>query len=178
VQVTDTTIRDDESTPAPATTAISIPDTGAYWMTRGDILGYQTAIEGHGHGDHVPNVVLDGVTIDAEKRGVIVDSYSDPMDSYVTIHRSTIHAHGGDAVYIGIDTFGDLGTTGQPGANAFTSTGGYALDADVGDLGEGYDVINAHGTTLNGTSYDGQTLVGPMTFGADVNVTYGSTVQF
>jgi hypothetical protein len=176
VTLTDTTIRDREGTPLPATTGVLIRDHGALWMTRGDILGYQQGVEGtSGHGDYVPDAVLDSVTIDAAQTGVRISSASDPLDSSLTIRRSTIHAGTGDAVYLGGDSHGDLGTAGQPGGNTFESAGGYALDVDVSD--QPYEV-DAHGCVLNGTSYDGQTLMGPATHGHDVRVGAGTTLVF
>jgi hypothetical protein len=174
-QLTDTFLRDREGTALPANIGVSIVR-GGFRMLRGDITGYKTGIVGDGHGDYTPGVDLSHVTIDVETTGVDVSSLSDPFDSLVRIHDSVIHAGSGGGVIVGDDTSCDLGTAATPGNNQIIVTGGFALDTALTDTLE--QQCDAHGTTLNGHSYDGQTIQGPIMLGTDYRIRDDSRIQF
>jgi hypothetical protein len=175
VTITDTSLRDREDTPRPATTAVRIKN-GTFTMTRGDITGYEVGIDGDGQADNVPRVSLDGATIDTERRGVFVSSSSDPGESYVAIRHCTIRGGSEIGVFVGTDVTADLGTAASPGGNKLSVSGGFALDVAIGDNAD--NVVKAVGTTLNGNDYSGQTIDGPVTQGKDYRIRDDAHIAF
>lgn len=118
-----------------------------------------------------PNLTLDQVDIDVGDTGIeeIVDQIQGHLsirNSHVTGQRNGLSLLGGFATV-------DLGTADSPGNNLVeTAAGGVAFE-DWGDDG----AIDLHGTSLNGTSFDGQ-VQGPASAAGAYTLHGADTIRF
>jgi hypothetical protein len=149
---------------------------GDVTMNRGRITGQQM------HGvlvmtttSQLPaSLVLDGVVITRGQVGVEVNGW-DEQTSFV-MRRSTVRGQRAAVRLRGDRTRFDLGTPGSPGLNALSVGRGFALDDARPDPAP--DPVPAAGTTLNGNSYAGQLIQGPVVIGTDLRIAGDGAVQF
>lgn len=108
--------------------------------------------------------------------GVVLASANDPS----LVSATTSHIHGGSRAAISLeddDARADLGTPSAPGGNDLTSDTGVAFH-DERDDPVPNEITEAHGTTLNGHTYDGQTIAGPATLAHDYKLGPASVLRF
>ena len=121
--------------------------------------GIQVSGSSNGLSDSNTTLTVQGVLIARGQRGIDFGG----LDNQLSLHDSTIRGQTLVAVRISaLDSFIDLGRTSDPGGNTLSvKRGGFALDdARIGtDAFSRY--ILAAGNTLNGASFDGQTIEGP-----------------
>jgi len=159
--VTDTTIRDDETTPAVSSVGLWV-DTADVYVATSHILDQ----------DHVgirvtspsPNNGIDDSFLDARGIEIVgghVGISYENMDNNLWLRHSTIRDQTEAAFQChALDSQTDLGRPGDPGFNTLSVTSGFALD-DQRQYESGFHrYIHANGTTLNGVSFDGQTIEG------------------
>jgi hypothetical protein len=158
----DTVIRGDEATPRASSVGIQI-ERGDASMSGGKITDQTTAgiqvFGSNGSSDSNTTLDVEGVLIAGGKRGIDFGG----VENDLFLHGSTIRGQTEAAVRISaFDSFIVLGSTSDPGGNALSvQRGGFALD-DARSGTQFFDrYILAVGTTLNGVSFDGQTIEGP-----------------
>jgi hypothetical protein len=160
--VTDTTIRDDETTLAASSIGLWV-DTADVTISTSQIVdqddvGIRVTSPSPNDGINDSSVYASAIEI---VRGRVGISYEN-MDNNLWLRHSTIRDQTVAAFQAwALDSQTDLGRAGDPGFNTLSVTSGYALD-DKRQYESAIDrYIYAHGTTLNGVSFDGQTIDGP-----------------
>lgn len=108
--------------------------------------------------------------------GVVLAGANDPS----LIRARGSHVHGGSRAAISLedgDARAELGSPGAPGGNDLTSDTGVAFRDRRSDPAPN-ERTSAHGTTLNGHLYDGQTITGPATLAHDYDLGADSALEF
>ncbi len=169
VRFTNLVIHDNEATLPAVTTGIFLGN-GDVFLTGGEIIGQTTGVEVSSSADTFPAAFLDGVSVVGGQVGVRARSQDD--FAKVTVRRSTVRDQSVAAMQIeGGESSFDLGTAGDPGANTLSVVSGFALDDNrASNISPLFELLDARGTTLNGTSYTGQLLQGPLTIGSDIRI--------
>jgi hypothetical protein len=151
-------IRDDESTPRAGHVGI-MAGPGGLGMADVDILGQEQVglIISHSEADHRAAVVFaDGLRI----TGGVLGIHFLGIDNQLTMRNSIIRDQTQAALLVSnIDGVTNLGTVGNPGNNQLSVVSGFVID-DTRQAESANRYIRAHGTTLNGVSFDGQTIDG------------------
>lgn len=183
ITMRDPIIRGDDSTPLVSTHGVSA-DNGNLTLLGGKIGGVtiagidvHTSSSGGGPFEAACDLVTDGVEIVGARYGVIFHGWEGSSD--LTMRRSIVREQTVASVRVsGYDSLFDLGSALSPGENALSVVSGFALeDARTDSLNEPY--VLAIGTTLNGHSYDGQTIQGPAEVPLDYVIrTFSGAIQF
>ena len=160
--ISGTTIRDDETT----TIASSIgvwADAGTVDITTTtisdqDSTGLLVTSPNPNDAIHSSQVIVNGVEIVRGRVGLECDN----LDNHVTLRNSTIRDQTSAAIsWWALDSRGDFGQAGDPGHNVLSVVSGFVLDDHRSTESLFYRYLYANGTTLNGVSFDGQTIEGP-----------------
>ncbi|HEU0032770.1 MAG TPA: hypothetical protein VFQ53_19195 [Kofleriaceae bacterium] len=164
----DVVITDDEATAPAGTTGLSISN-GDVTFLGGRIEGQTTGVSMFASTDTAPSVATDGLTIIGGQIGIGSRALGD--QPVLRMRRTTVRDQTGASVTAsGDEGILDLGTAADPGQNVLSVVSGFALDdARTNTLPTG-QTPNAVGTTLNGHSYAGQLLQGPLTIGSDLRI--------
>jgi len=156
--VIDTTFDDDETTPRASRSAIDVDGHGSVRTLRTAIAGHDgPGIEATFFVDRSGSVTVQETSIVGGPTGI---SFVAPGDDFpsLSVRNSVIRDQTAASIRIrGGSQEIDLGTVSSPGGNQLSVASGVALDIDV----DSFVDIDAHGTTLNGNSYDGQVFESP-----------------
>ena len=118
-----------------------------------------------------PNITLDQVDIEVGDTGIEEIEYQD--HGHLSVRNSHVNGQRRGFSLLGGFATVDLGTADSPGNNQIeTASGGLSFE-DWGDSG----VVDAHGTTLNGTSYDGD-VQGPASVAGAYTLHGSDTIRF
>jgi hypothetical protein len=174
--VENTVIRDDESTPRAGQFGV-IAGAGSTGLHDVDILGQEQTglVMSYVPGER-PEVLVfgDGLRITGGAIGIDFPG----IDNQLTLRNSIIRDQTQAALLVGnIDGVTNLGTAGNPGNNQLSVVSGFAID-DVRQGENSPRLIRANGTTLNGVSFDGQTIVGPAELAPFYRVASSPGIQF
>jgi hypothetical protein len=160
--ITDTVIRDDDTTPGASETGIVLSN-GSLGISGGriadqSVAGISLFSAGFAPFDRDLSVRATGITIVGGAVGIDISDGS--VATGLLLRNSTIRQQTVASVRLGgvIDPSYDLGRPGDPGMNALSVVSGFALvDHEPGFADNDVTrIIHATGTTLNGHSFDGQ----------------------
>lgn len=177
-------IRDDDTTPQPAEVGVAIIDgdvelRGVH-ITGQEAVGISQITQRFGSRLPDSSLVADGVVIEGGPVGIDFDGFDDQTD--IRLRRSTVRGQTVASVRVsgtGSESRVDLGSIGDPGMNALSVGSGFALDDVRQDASPLNRFIQAHGTTLNARSYDGQRVEGPASVPPDYRIlTSTGAIQF
>ncbi len=161
--ITSATITGDDSAPPVSQRGIDVQN-GEVVVDGGQITGQTIAgIRVFGlttidYEDHAW-VRIHGVTIDGGPTGIAFAPFDD--NSLLELRDSIVRNQTTASVAVSDDEANaDLGSPTDPGGNQLSVTTGFALDDHRADVFF-TSFISAHGTTLNGVSFDGTTVSGP-----------------
>jgi hypothetical protein len=120
-----------------------------------------------------PTVSLDRVEIVGCKIGIVYDAFNDASGQLI-VRRSHVQSQEQALRVFDLGSAADLGTTASPGDNRLeTTSGAPALDDERLDG----VAIDAHGTTLNGASFEGD-VVGPADATGSYHLAGTTTIRF
>jgi hypothetical protein len=174
----DSVIRDDESTPRAMQTGIAL-GRGNLSLTDVEISGHseigisivQTSSIGRAAQLFGERLVIDGGQIGISFEGI---------DNQLALSNSIVRDQTRASLYISsIDSSVDLGFSSIPGNNALSVISGFVIEDDRQFESGPSKYIQAQGTTLNGVSFEGQTIDGPIELAPFYRLLDGSTgIQF
>jgi hypothetical protein len=161
----DSVISGSGAVPETSETGIEISN-GALVVTGVTITGQRAvgiALSPHSSREFEASVSLFASAIEIDGGAVGIGfSGSDNSDN-MTLNRSTVRGQTLASVVVsGVDASIDLGTPVNPGLNTLSVVSGFALDDQRNITNNLHQFITATGTTLNGMSFDGQTIFGPV----------------
>jgi hypothetical protein len=155
----DIVIRDDESTPQVSEVGISI-DSGLTFLAGVEITGQDEVglAVGHSPSDNLSaGAIGDGLRITGGRVGI---SFSG-IDNSLRIRNSIVRDQTEASLFVSnLDGVTDFGSPSDPGHNELSVVSGFAID-DFRFTETPGRYIRGTGTTLNGMSFDGQTVDGP-----------------
>jgi hypothetical protein len=164
--------------------APAAPGRAGISIERGDLFVTNTQISGQDVGASISQfnsdgrggLAGDGITIEGGRVGVSISG----IENSLSLHNSTVRDQTDAAAVIGsVDSSIDFGTSFSPGNNALSVVSGFVIDdrRRFESLIDKY--IQAVGTTLNGFSFDGQTIDGPAELAPFYRIADGdSGIQF
>jgi Right handed beta helix region len=180
-EVTDTAIRDSEVTPQSMQTGILVGTGGSLQLTGGEISGHDgtgvsvfASVEGPSFVVSITDALIVGGRI-----GVDADGRDNPNS--LTMRDSVVRDQTVASVRIFVEWFFvtlDLGNGGGPGGNELSVVSGIAL-LDIREEPDEFNrTIDATGITLNGRSYAGQLIEGPVSLPPDYEIRTDGLIQF
>jgi hypothetical protein len=125
----------------------------------------------------VPSLSLDAVEITQCQRGLSFSGARSGTQATAQLRVRNSHVQSVDRALTvdGLLATADLGTLASPGNNRLETTAGAVAIDDELDAGV---VMDAHGTTLNGVSFDGQDVIGPADVAGGYHLAVPTEIRF
>jgi hypothetical protein len=180
--MTDSVIRGGDTAPQVSETGIKISN-GVLIANGVTITGQRTAgvaLSARSFGEFEAAVALFASAIEVVGGEVGIEFSGSDNTDHLSIDHSTIRRQTVASVRVsGVDASINLGTPANPGLNALSVVSGFALDDQRNITNNLSQFITATGTTLNGMSFDGQTIFGPVALAPFYRVNNGAGgIQF